>query len=521
MPGSLPETLWLSIALLAGIALGKLLAWLVLRGRIVSAGQAVRAAADVEVAALQERINALELTRSELARELAALREQLALAREAQALSREQLAAESARAARIPELERRVHEQQQAMAAGEQRLSKAQSEIATLETRLAGQQHAAEEKLALLGEARERLTEQFRNLAQEILEDKSRRFTEQNQQNLGQLLDPLRTKIGEFQQKVEQVYDTEGKERAALREGLAQLHALNQQVSKEASDLTRALKGSTKAQGNWGEVLLESLLELAGLVRGQQYEVQEHHQREDGSRAQPDVVIRMPEERRLVIDAKVSLLSYEQYASAEDDAGREAALARHLESIRNHVKGLAARDYQELHGGDSPDFVLMFIALEPAFMTAVTQDHGLFQYAWERNVLLVSPSTLLFVLRTVAQLWRSDAQNRNALAIAKEGAELYDKLVGVVEALEKIGERVRQAEDELANARTRLSGKGGALRRAEQLRKLGIKPKKSMPAATRALLEDDLAPGAEESAGSDDAEDPDAAEAAEPAQEQR
>ncbi|MFM7272422.1 MAG: DNA recombination protein RmuC, partial [Gammaproteobacteria bacterium] len=321
-----------------GIALGKLLAWAVLRGRIDAARLEGRAAAEPELAALRASLSE----------------------------TREQLAAETARGARLPEIERTLDRERQTVLAAEQKLGAAQAaseaELARIRAQLEAEREASRQKLALLDEAKAQLTEQFRNLATEILEDKSRRFTEQNQQNLGQLLDPLRMRIAEFQQKVETAYDTEGKERAALGERLSQLMALNQQISKEANDLTRALKGSTKAQGGWGEMLLESLLETAGLVRGQQYEVQAHHQREDGSRAQPDVVIRMPEDRRLVVDAKVSLLAYEQYASAEDESAREEALARHLDSVRSHVKGLAARDYQELHGEGSPDFVLMFVA---------------------------------------------------------------------------------------------------------------------------------------------------------------
>jgi DNA recombination protein RmuC len=270
------------------------------------------------------------------------------------------------------------------------------------------------------------------------------------------------------------------------------------------------LKGSSKAQGNWGERVLESLLELAGLQRDLQYVVQESHQREDGSRAQPDVVVNMPEGRHLVVDAKVSLTAYEEYASAEDEVTREAALRRHLDSVRAHVRGLHERDYQALHGVGSYDFVLMFVAVEPAFMLAVTQDRELFQYAWSRNVLLVSPSTLLFVLRTVAQLWRQDAQNRNALEISKRGAELYDKLALFIESLEAVGARLAQAQAELDTARTRLTGKGGALRQAEMLRKLGVKPKKSLPPAVAALV-------SEATEGEEESEAVVAAEAAAPA----
>jgi DNA recombination protein RmuC len=485
------QNLYLLASLLTAFALGKLLAWLILRPRIDAAAASARAEGHSALAVLQERLSGSEAERDRLEDRLAEARELAeGLRRELQA-SGDGLARVSERADRLPVLERDLEAARAQRVELDRKLAQAQSDIATLNTRLDAEREQAAGKLALLGEAREQLTEQFKNLAAEILEDKSKRFTEQNQVNLGLLLDPLRTRITEFQLKVEQVYETEGKERAALSENLKQLFSLNQQVSKETNDLTRALKGSAKTQGNWGEMVLERVLEMAGLRKGQEYDTQESHQREDGSRAQPDVIIRLPEERNLVIDAKVSLTAYEDYASADEGHAREAALKRHLDSVRSHVKGLSERNYQQLHGLDSFDFVLMFVAVEPAFMLAVTEDRELFQQAWSRNVMLVSPSTLLFVLRTVAHLWRQDAQNRNALEIAKRGSELYDKLVGFVESLDSIGNRLSQAQRDFDTAKSRLTGKGGAVRQAEMLRELGVKPGKAMPAALLALPEED------------------------------
>ena len=475
------------LGLLAAFTLGKLLAWLILRPRIDAAAASARAEGQSALAVLQERLAGSDAERDRLEDRVAEARDLAeSLRRELQA-SGDQLARISERADRLPLLERDLATERAARAELEQSLGRAQSEIGILNARIQSEREQSAARLEELKSARGELTEQFKNLAAEILEDKSKRFTEQNQVSLGLLLDPLRTRITEFQAKVDEVYLTEGKERAALSENLKNLISLNQQVSKETNDLTRALKGSTKTQGNWGEMVLERVLEAAGLRKGQEYDTQESHQREDGSRAQPDVIIRLPEERNLVIDAKVSLTAYEDYASAEEGPAREAALKRHLDSVRNHVKGLSDRNYQQLHGLDSFDFVLMFVAVEPAFMLAVTEDRDLFQQAWSRNVMLVSPSTLLFVLRTVAHLWRQDAQNRNALEIAKRGAELYDKLVGFVESLDSIGNRLSQAQKDFDTAKSRLSGKGGAVRQAEMLRDLGVKPAKTLPAALLAM----------------------------------
>jgi DNA recombination protein RmuC len=356
------------------------------------------------------------------------------------------------------------------------------AEIARLETELAAERRQSAEKLQMLQSAREELSNQFKNLANEILEEKSKKFSEQNKTSLGELLEPLKTRLSQFQGKVEEVYVQEGKDRTALAEQVKQLMELNKLLSDDAKNLTSALKGSVKTQGNWGELILERVLEASGLRKGQEYVVQQSHTQEDNSRLQPDVVIYLPERRHLVVDSKVSLVAYDTFASAETDTDREAAVKQHLDSVRKHMKGLSEKNYQTLYGIESLDFVLMFVPIEPAFMAAVTHDRGLFMDAWQKNVLLVSPSTLLFVVRTVAHLWRQEAQSRNAQDIANRGAELYDKFVGFVKDFESVGDRIRQAQQDYDAAHGKLtSGRGNVIRQAEMLKELGVKPNKNLP----------------------------------------
>ncbi|SAK49245.1 DNA recombination protein RmuC [Caballeronia pedi] len=355
-------------------------------------------------------------------------------------------------------------------------------ELTELRTSSEAEQKHAEEKLLLLTRAKEELSAQFKTLASEILEEKSKRFTEQNKSNLDQLLEPLKIRLKEFQGKVEEVYVQEGKDRTALAEQVKQLHALNQALSEDAKNLTSALKGSSKTQGNWGELILERVLESSGLRKGHEYLVQDSQTREDGSRAQPDVVIFLPEERKLVVDSKVSLVAYEAYASAESEEQRSISLRQHVDSIRGHIKSLSEKQYHALYG-KSLDFVLAFVPIEPAFMLAITNDKDIFMEALNRNVLLVSPSTLLFVVRTVAHLWRQEAQSRNAQEIARRGAELYDKLCGFVGDFESFGNRLKQAQSAYDSAHGKLvSGRGNVIRQAEMLRELGVKPSKALPA---------------------------------------
>lgn len=472
------------------------------------------------VASLTERVNQFESDNRELAHKLTLTSTSLQEAHERKA-------ALEGQASRIPELERKIAETEEllfsangqltelressgrqngklsaeleaekqaaalvrgelvdaksARAAAESEVTRLTDELTEIRTRTEAERQNAEEKLNLLLQAKEALSNQFKTLATEILEEKSKRFAEQNQTSLGLLLEPLKTRLTEFQGKVEEVYVQEGKDRSALSAQVRQLVELNQALSQDAKNLTLALKGSTKTQGNWGELILERVLEASGLRKGDEYHVQDNRVREDGSRAQPDVVINLPEERKLVVDSKVSLLAYERYASAETDEERLIALRQHIDSIRNHIKSLSDKQYQALYG-KSLDFVLAFVPIEPAFMLAVTNDNELFMDAWRRNVLLVSPSTLLFVVRTVAHLWRQEAQSRNAQDIARRGAELYDKLCGFVEDLQLVGNRLGQARKAYDSAHSKLAiGRGNVIRQAEMLRDMGVKPSKALP----------------------------------------
>jgi DNA recombination protein RmuC len=369
-------------------------------------------------------------------------------------------------------------------------------ELAELRNTLSNERSTSQEKLNLLLDAKVALTDQFKSLANDILEEKSKRFTEQNQTNLGALLDPLKLKITEFQSKIEDTYVKEGNERSALGVELKHLKDLNQQLSEDAKNLTRALRGSVKAQGTWGEWILETVLDGSGLRKGHEYVVQSNLSREDGTRALPDVIIHLPEGRSLVIDSKVSLVAYEEFAVTENEGERAAAGKRHIESIKGHIRGLSGKNYQSLYSLNSLDFVLLFVPIEPAFMLAVASDKDLFMDAWNRNVLLVSPSTLLFVVRTVAHLWRQEAQSRNAQEIAKRGAELYDKFVGFVEDMNSIGTRLKQAQSAYEDAHGKLSsGRGNLVGQAQKLRQLGVKPSKSLaPALVDGAYETDELP---------------------------
>jgi DNA recombination protein RmuC len=369
-------------------------------------------------------------------------------------------------------------------------------EVAKLRNTLESERSVSQEKLALVLDAKIALTDQFKSLANDILEEKSKRFTEQNQTSLGALLDPLKLKITEFQTKIEDTYVKEGNERSALGVELKHLKDLNQQLSEDAKNLTRALRGSAKTQGTWGEWILETVLDGSGLRKGHEYVVQSNLSREDGTRALPDVIIHLPEGRSLVIDSKVSLVAYEEFAVTENEAERAAAGKRHMESIKGHIKGLSGKNYQSLYSLNSLDFVLLFVPIEPAFMLAVASDRDLFMDAWNRNVLLVSPSTLLFVVRTVAHLWRQEAQSKNAQEIAKRGAELYDKFVGFVEDMNSLGNRLKQAQSDYDDAFGKLSiGRGNLVGQAQKLRQLGVKPSKSLaPALVDGAYESDELP---------------------------
>jgi len=451
----------------------------------------------INSALAQERLEVLERERETLKAQLQNLQEEftsvqkeLGLSREEKStalakLESEQLAHDLTRRQKEREIE--LHEKSKLA------LNESNQALAQIRIQLDHEKSSAAQKIELLNEARESLTLQFKTLAQDILEEKSKKFSEDNQQRLTQLLDPLKSKITEFQAKVEDVYVKEGKDRSALAEQVKQLLSLNQNLTEEAKNLTNALKGSSKTQGNWGELVLERVLEGSGLRKGEEYVVQVSQTREDGSKAQADVVIHLPEDRSLVVDSKVSLNAYDEFMGTEDAELKKLAAKKHIDSVKNHIKELSSKNYQSLYGVKSLDFVLMFIPIEPAFMLAITHDKEIFMEAWKKNVLLVSPSTLLFVVRTVAHLWRQEAQSKNAQDIANRGAEMFDKLVGFVEDLEALGVKLKQAQGSYESAFNKLSsGRGNVIRQAEMLKALGVKPTKTLPPSLSQRMEDSL-----------------------------
>lgn len=375
--------------------------------------------------------------------------------------------------------------QQEVRALNEQAASLRQShtslveQAARLQSELDSERKRFDEKLSLLENAREQMSLQFRNLANEILEDKSKRFTASNQENIAQILKPLQEKIQQFEKRVEETYDRESKERFSLAREIKNLQELNTRISEDAIALTNALKGDNKAQGAWGEMILESILEKSGLVKGREYEVQVSLQGADGGRSQPDVIVHLPESKDLVIDAKVSLKAYEAFCSEDDPDKKAERLKQHIQSIRNHVKLLSGKDYQNLPGITTLDFILLFMPIEAAFSVAAQQDAELFLSAFEKNIIIVGPSTLLTTLRTVQNIWRMAQQNQNALEIARRAGALYDKFVGFVGDLEDIGAKIDASRKSYDQAHNKLlSGRGNLISRVEKLKELGAKASK-------------------------------------------
>lgn len=328
----------------------------------------------------------------------------------------------------------------------------------------------------------EKITTEFKSIATEILEEKSRKITEQSHFSLKNILDPFGEKLSDFRKKVEETYDREAKERFSLEKEIKNLQQLNQQISKEANNLATALKGQSKIQGNWGEMILESILEKSGLEKEREYFLQKSHITDNGKRLQPDVLISLPNQKYLIIDAKVSLNAYERFcASEEDEQEKTQYLKQHLAAVRQHIMELSQKNYQNLYANQSPDFVLMFLPIEPAFSLAVQHDADLLNLAFERGVVLVSATTLLACLRTVASIWRQEKQNRYAEEIAKEGGMLYEKAVGLVNELKDLGLKIQYAQNAYEEVMLKLStGKGNLLSRIEKMKALGVKTNKSL-----------------------------------------
>ncbi|MBT3208478.1 MAG: DNA recombination protein RmuC [Bacteroidetes bacterium] len=339
-----------------------------------------------------------------------------------------------------------------------------------------------DEQKAELEQIRNRFNLEFKNIANEILEDKSKKFTEENKTNLGILLNPLNEKIKDFEKRVEETYDKESKQRFSLQNEIKNLVELNQRISTEANNLTNALKGQSKTQGNWGEMILENILETSGLVKNREYFIQQSVKNEEGKRYQPDVLIHYPGEKILIIDSKVSLNAYERFANSHTKNEQEIALNEHIQAIKNHINDLSSKNYQDMFSSKSLDFVMMFLPIEPAYMLAIQHDDTIWNYAYNKRILLISPTNLIASLKLISSIWKQEYQSQNVFEIAKQSGALYDKFVGFIEDVNDIGKKLDSTKKSYESSINKLyEGKGNLVKRAEDIKNLGAKTKKVMP----------------------------------------
>ena len=353
------------------------------------------------------------------------------------------------------------------------------------------QQEKLREQKTEIEQTRMHFQREFENIAEKLLKEKSREFVDVNKLQLDHILNPLKENIKAFEDKVEKVYNMEAADRNTLKGVITQLMELNKQISSEAQNLTKALKGDNKKQGNWGEFILDKVLERSGLIKDREYRLQAAHQAQDGTRFMPDAIIDLPDDKHLIIDSKVSLIAYERLVNADTEEERKLFAKAHVESIRNHVHGLSAKNYHDLQKINSPDFVLLFVPIESSFSFAVQLDADLFNDAWDKRVVIVSPSTLLATLRTIASIWKQERQNRNVMEIARLSGEMYDKFVGFLTDMDGIGRNIKQSQDAYDKALNKLSeGRGNLTITAEKIKKLGAKANKQIDAKFAPLLPD-------------------------------
>jgi DNA recombination protein RmuC len=357
-----------------------------------------------------------------------------------------------------------------------------QINIAELTKTIEKDHEAAEEKLALLEEAKTRLGNEFKVLANEIFEEKGKTFSEQNRTSLDEILKPVQSELKSFRDRIETVHKEDVEARGSFKEQLLSLQSLNKQMNEEARNLTRALKGDKKMQGDWGELILETVLEQSGLRKGKEYSTQGGFRDDEGNLRKPDVILNLPDGKHMIIDSKVSLVAYNEFMSADDDLVREQILDAHVQAVRTHINDLSNKDYSSLIGLKSPDFVFMFMPIEAAFMAAFQKDEKLFSEAFKRNIVVVTPTTLLATLRTVENIWRYERQNENAKRIADKAGAVYDKLRGFLEDFEKIGSQLKTVQKSYDGALNKLThGQGNLIRQAEGFVELGVKIKKQLP----------------------------------------
>jgi DNA recombination protein RmuC len=380
-------------------------------------------------------------------------------------------------------------------------LSEKQSELARMQAVHEQMQERLENQKKELAELQQKFSVEFENLANKLFKQHSQEFVQTSGKNLNELINPLKDRLQTFEKKVQDAYELETRDKISLKQEVKNLFELNRKLSEDANNLTKALKGDSQKQGNWGEIVLERVLERSGLTKGVEYETQAGTRGEEGQLLKPDVVIYLPEEKHLIIDAKVSLLAYEQFIRSDDEAEKEIQMRRHVASIRGHIKGLGEKSYQAASAFDTPDFVLLFLPVESAFSAALQHDPELFSYAWERKIVIVSPTTLLATLKTVSSIWKQEKQTQNALEIARQGGNLYDKFVSFMEDLQKLGNQLNTVQKTYEEVSKKLvSGSGNLVGRAEKLRKLGVKVGKALP--SKYLLtetdEDEELPGAQQ-----------------------
>jgi len=380
------------------------------------------------------------------------------------------------------ELKNNLVEKEAAIGVLNRELSDDKSNITELETRLAAERKAAEEKLALLEDAKEKLTNEFTVLANRIFEEKGKALTEQNRQGLDQILMPVREQLGEFRKKIEEVHVKDAEGRASLAKHLDQLEKLNRQMSEDAVSLTQALKGESKAQGNWGEMILERILESSGLREGHEFVREDSTTLESGKRLRPDVIVHMPGDKQVIIDSKVSLTDYERALSASEEGEKRRFTKAHVASLKAHIRTLAEKRYDQLPGIHSPDYVLMFVPIEGAYLMAIEADQGIFEDAFNRRVAVVTPSTLYATLKLIEQLWRYERQSESVAKLIDRAGKLHDKVVDFVKSFEEVGSRLEQARKAYDTAHSRIvSGPGNVIRQIDQLGKLSGKTKKALP----------------------------------------
>ncbi|MCL1144701.1 DNA recombination protein RmuC [Shewanella marinintestina] len=395
----------------------------------------------------------------------------------------EQLGKAQAQAERTVELEQALLDNQRKQMETQLALSKSNAMQQTLAASFNAKEQALNDKIQLLEDSELRLNAQFENLATKIFEARSEKLQSQNNQQLDSVLAPFKQQIEGFRAQVQASYSHEQTQRSALKHQLDSLTELNLKMSQDAVNLTKALKGDNKQQGNWGEVILERVLQESGLREGHEYDTQTDLKNDTGKRFKPDVIVHLPENKDVVIDAKMSLIAYERYFNSDDEVIRAQAIKEHILSVRAHIKGLSQKDYQKLHGLKSLDYVLMFIPLEPAFLLALEHDPSLVNYALESNIMLVSPTNLLVALRTINNIWRYEYQNQNAQMIAKQAGKIYDKLCGYLDDMDKLGRALESADKNFTSAMNKLStGKGNVIRQAHQMQQLGVETSKKVDA---------------------------------------